>query len=133
MALPRARRRVAPRQAHRTQPLAVVFYLSPSADTPEGWWAEIGDLQLERGNVATAYKPHIHDLDYIAEALRENTTIEGGMILSSLIRLGYTEEDAFKVMSGLSGLHRWRSFAGLNPPCSIFSAMKRLGQMKASV
>lgn len=90
---------------YRTQPLAVVFYLSPSADTPEGWWAEIGDLQLERGNVATAYKPHIHDLDYIAEALRENTTIEGGMILSSLIRLGYTEEDAFKVMSGLSGLY----------------------------
>ncbi len=90
---------------YRSQPLAVVFYLSPSADTPEGWWAEIGDLQLERGNVATAYKPHIHDLDYIAEALRENTTIEGGMILSSLIRLGYTEEDAFKVMSGLSGLY----------------------------
>ncbi|MCD8265996.1 MAG: hypothetical protein LUC33_02465, partial [Prevotellaceae bacterium] len=44
---------------------------------------------------------------YLKKALREYTSIEGGLIQSSVLALGYTEEKSgeYKVMSGTSGIY----------------------------
>ena len=42
--------------------------------------------------------------EYLKEALKGSTTIQGGLILSSTIQLGKTENDAFKVYSGINGI-----------------------------
>ena len=57
---------------------------------------------------------HYDDLDkaleereYLKEAFRNDTTIDGGVIATSLVQLGYrTPEGEYAVMSGVSGLDR---------------------------
>ena len=41
--------------------------------------------------------------EYLKEALKEDTTIEGGLIQSSLIKLGYTGTSGYVVMAGSNG------------------------------
>lgn len=74
--------------------------------------AMIAKVKVERGNTATDWSPSPKDveraaatMDYIKLALKESTVVDGGLIVSSLLKLGYTEGNAFKVMSGLSGLY----------------------------
>ena len=43
--------------------------------------------------------------NYLKAALKEDTSIEGGLIQSSLIKLGYTSSNTFKVMSGSNGIY----------------------------
>jgi len=43
--------------------------------------------------------------DYLRRALGESTITEGGLIQSSLLMLGYTENGVFNVMSGTNGLY----------------------------
>lgn len=48
----------------------------------------------------------LQELEYIKNALTENTTIDGGLILSSLIRLGYTDANGvYQTKSGISGIY----------------------------
>lgn len=71
-----------------------------------GWQKiAIWDMMLEEGNVATAWQPSPHDIDYLKKALQEEGSIEGGLILGSHIRLGYTADTGYKVMSGLNGIY----------------------------
>lgn len=73
--------------------------------TGTAWEAlEIWDMQLEEGVVATEYKASPLDFNYLTEALKESTTVEGGVILSSLMRLGYTDSDAYRVTAGMNGV-----------------------------
>lgn len=73
--------------------------------TGTAWEAlEIWDMQLEEGVVATEYKASPLDFNYLTEALKESTTVEGGVILSSLMRLGYTASDAYRVTAGMNGV-----------------------------
>jgi hypothetical protein len=73
--------------------------------TGTAWKAlEIWDMQLEEGVVATEYKASPLDFNYLTEALKESTTVEGGVILSSLMRLGYTASDAYRVTAGMNGV-----------------------------
>ena len=74
--------------------------------TGTAWEAlEIWDMQLEEGVVATEYKASPLDFNYLTEALKEETTtVEGGVILSSLMRLGYTASDAYRVTAGMNGV-----------------------------
>lgn len=65
----------------------------------------IYDLMLEEGNTASSWCRSPHDTDYLTAALRENTTIEGGLILASLIKLGYTSDEGYKIMSGMNGVY----------------------------
>lgn len=60
----------------------------------------IGDL----GNIGDILSG-VSGLEYLKEALPQNTTISGGLILSSTIALGYKDGDTYKVMSGMSGLY----------------------------
>ena len=62
-------------------------------------------IKVEKGtNKAPYWTECPQDINYLREALKESTTIEGGLILSSLIKLGYTADEAYKVMSGMNGI-----------------------------
>lgn len=66
--------------------------------------------QLEWGEVLTPWAPNPQDAsayisDKILRAKSEEGTIEGGLILASLMKLGYTAINGeYRVMSGLSGI-----------------------------
>lgn len=79
--------------------------------------ATICDLQLERGTIATDWHASPYDNDktlaefqalkYIQDSIREgDTTILGGLILSSMIQLGnYKDGKMKKVNAGMSGIY----------------------------
>ena len=79
--------------------------------------AKVCDIQLERGTIATDWKPSPYDNDksfaefqalkYIQDAIQEgDTTILGGLILSSMIQLGnYKDGKMQKVNAGMSGIY----------------------------
>ena len=79
--------------------------------------ATICDLQLERGTIETDWHPSPYDNDkaladfqalkYIQDAIQEgDTTILGGLILSSMIQLGnYKDGKMEKVNAGMSGIY----------------------------
>lgn len=79
--------------------------------------ATICDLQLERGTVATDWKPSPRDnnisyekfqlYQYLIDAIKNGSVdILGGLILASIIQLGnYKDEKMQKVTAGLSGIY----------------------------
>lgn len=76
--------------------LRVNFY------APGTWWVK--KIMLERGNVTTSWSPSPEDTDYLTRALMEDATIENGLILATLIKLGYTDPDGLrKIMAGVNG------------------------------
>lgn len=68
----------------------------------------IQKVKLEIGQVSTDWTPNQEEIlkpvTYLERALKENTTIDGGLIATSLIQLGYTIDDNFVVQSGINGL-----------------------------
>ena len=79
--------------------------------------ATVCDLQLERGTIATDWKPSILDndkatagfqaIDYIASAIKDGSVdILGGLILANMIQLGnYKDGRMQKVTAGVSGIY----------------------------
>lgn len=79
--------------------------------------ATVCDLQLERGTIATDWKPSILDNDksmagfqainYIASAIKDGSVdILGGLILASMIQLGnYKDGKLQKVTAGVSSIY----------------------------
>ena len=79
--------------------------------------ARICDLQLERGTIATDWNPSPYDNDkayaefqalkYLQDAIvNGNTSVLGGLILSSMIKLGnYKNGKMQKVNAGMSGIY----------------------------
>lgn len=76
---------------------------------------EIADVQIERGNVASSWRPNQLDnasdrayyqaLHYLAAALNGSTEIDGGLLLTSLIRLGeWVGGVMSKVNAGINGI-----------------------------
>lgn len=66
----------------------------------------VAEPQLEIGNVLTQWSASPKDFDYLTTALQENTVTNGGLILASLMKLGYTEVDGeYRDMSGISGVY----------------------------
>lgn len=58
-------------------------------------------LNTRIGDIATM----LGGLKATTDAMNESTQINGGLILSSLLALGYTKNTVFNVMSGVSGLY----------------------------
>lgn len=83
---------------------AVCFYIQ----SPVVWTdIELYDLKLEAGNVATEWTPAPDDFDYLTKALAESTVVDGGLVLTSLIKVGtQTDPDTLeqKTTAGLCGL-----------------------------
>lgn len=79
--------------------------------------ATVCDLQLERGTIATDWKPSVLDNDkatagfqainYIASAIKDGSVdILGGLILANMIQLGnYKDGKMQKVTAGMSGIY----------------------------
>lgn len=79
--------------------------------------ATVCELQLERGTIATDWKPSILDNDksmagfqsinYIASAIKDGSVdILGGLILANMIQLGnYKDSKMQKVTAGVSGIY----------------------------
>ena len=79
--------------------------------------ATVCELQLERGTIATDWKPSILDNDksmagfqainYIADAIKDGSVdILGGLILANMIQLGnYKDGKMQKVTAGMSGIY----------------------------
>lgn len=63
-------------------------------------------IKVEKGaNRAPYWSKSSLDTDYVTRALKESGSSEGGLILSSLMRMGYTEQGgSYKVMAGLNGI-----------------------------
>lgn len=68
----------------------------------------IQKAKLEIGQISTDWTPNQEEIlkpvAYLERALKESTTIDGGLIATSLIQLGYTIDDNFVVQSGINGL-----------------------------
>ena len=78
--------------------------------------ATVYNLKLERGTIATDWCPSSKDapaiadrfkyLWYIQDAIKGNTSIMGGLILSTMLQLGkYTDGVMEKVNAGISGIY----------------------------
>ena len=84
---------------------AMCFYVSSTIVWDE---IEIVDVKLEAGNVATEWSPSPLDFDYLTSALEESTVTDGGLILTSLIKVGTnTNADTLEqtTMAGISGIY----------------------------
>lgn len=64
----------------------------------------ISNLKFERGTIATPWTPSPNDYDYLTTALAQDTTIDGGLILSTLIKLGEILNGSQMVGAGISGI-----------------------------
>ena len=74
----------------------------------EGYF-KVWNFKIEKGNIETSWTAAPDDSDYLRNALvqarRSLTEIDGGLILTSLIRLGmFNQSGEGKVMSGISGI-----------------------------
>ena len=65
-----------------------------------GWtWEIISDAELAK------IMAEVQNLQYLKTALNQDTVIAGGLVLTSLIQLGYKDaQDAHHIMAGISGL-----------------------------
>lgn len=69
----------------------------------------VAGAKLETGVVATAWSPNEHDVDYLENALNEaksnSTTIDGGLVLTSMIKLGSDKRTRSReTLAGISGI-----------------------------
>lgn len=70
-------------------------------------------IQDKINSTANNALTQIGGLVYLKQALKEDTTIEGGLIQSSVLALGYTNEGGvYKVMSGTNGIYDAASLGG---------------------
>lgn len=73
---------------YKEKELGISVYIRPKSAADVWQSFTVRDMQLERGNVATAYRPHINDTSYLVEALPGQTKFNGGLGLTSRILLG---------------------------------------------
>ena len=87
-----------------TSSTAITFYFYPNV----GDSLYLSSPKIEKGNKATAWSPapedveaKISELDYLKEALQGTTEIDGGLVLTNLIKL---KNQSNKENGGISGL-----------------------------
>jgi len=65
-----------------------------------------GELSVESTIGGKPITDYLSADDYLRRAMQESATISGGLVLASLIQLGYTQADGtFRVMAGLNGIN----------------------------
>lgn len=91
-----------------TKPIIYVQLLNTA-----GYTATIYLAKLVRGNRCLDWTPAPEDTDYITEAYKQDTLIKGGLIQTSLVKLGTVDESGNQVVrAGVSGIHNPDSGAG---------------------
>lgn len=91
---------------------AVVFRV-PFGDSADPYGFTIHRVKIERGRNPTDWSPAPSDYkevadtaSYLKRALQESTTVTNGLIMTSLIELGYTDETGqYSVQSGINGIY----------------------------
>lgn len=64
----------------------------------------VNSPKLEEGNKATAWSASPKDVSYLRTALQNRTSIQGGLVLATLLKLGYEAADGeYRVMAGING------------------------------
>ena len=71
-------------------------------------------VKLEKGNVGSDWTPSPDDVEYLEDALKETTKIDGGLILTSAISLGQNNTDytSQTTWSGISGIYNSNGTGG---------------------
>ena len=71
-------------------------------------------IKMEKGaNYAPVWTESSYDMNYIKAALKENGSIEGGLVLASLMRLGYTKSNGeYVTMAGMNGIYNGNDKGG---------------------
>ena len=68
---------------------------------------------LSRGATLGDWTPSPLDTSYLQQALQNDASLEGGLVLATHIQLGYkTESGQYKVMSGLNGIYNSDAHGG---------------------
>ena len=68
---------------------------------------------LSRGATLGDWTPSPLDTSYLQQALQNNASLEGGLVLATHVQLGYkTESGQYKVMSGLNGIYNSGAHGG---------------------
>lgn len=96
----------------------VSFTATANSSTPKlifysGLWGNaagnsvaFNKVMMSRGGYAPEHwMPSLYDNDYLMQALGESTTINGGLILTTIMQLGYTAEEGYRIMSGINGMY----------------------------
>lgn len=84
-----------------------IYLMLSATNASTNLWTDcaVTNLKLEEGNMATEWSMSPYDVNYLIGALQESTTIDGGLILASLIKLGYTDANGnWKVGAGINGM-----------------------------
>lgn len=87
--------------------IGYIYLMLSVTNASASLWTDcaVTNLKLEEGNVATEWSMSPYDVNYLIGALQESTTIDGGLILASLIKLGYTDANGnWKVGAGINGM-----------------------------
>lgn len=88
----------APANMNIEEKVEMTFYLVANGEYYVNGW------KLEEGNVPTAWSAAPEDTSYLRSALRENTSIEGGLVAATMLNLGITEVNGeFRVTAGMNG------------------------------
>lgn len=81
------------------------FTYTPGVEDQEGTysWTQISRAEFDEA-VANNLKASVQGLQYLKEATNRGTLVKGGLVLTSLIQLGKTENEQFNVWAGINGL-----------------------------
>lgn len=58
---------------------------------------------LKQDGTYESMSDYINSMDYLRAATNEGTLIDGGLVLTSMIQLGYTADQVYHVMAGING------------------------------
>ncbi|WP_304961389.1 interleukin-like EMT inducer domain-containing protein [uncultured Duncaniella sp.] len=82
-------------------PTAVFIYAMPNKQLTN----TIRRIKLERGTIPTPWSRSSHDFDFITAAMKQDTEVIGGLILSALMKLGVKDASGVRrIMAGINGL-----------------------------
>lgn len=81
------------------------FTYTPGVEDQDGTysWTQISRAEFDEA-VANNLKASVQGLQYLKEATNRGTLVQGGLVLTSLIQLGKTENEQFNVWAGINGL-----------------------------
>ncbi|MBP3304258.1 MAG: carbohydrate binding domain-containing protein [Muribaculaceae bacterium] len=77
----------------------------PAGRTDATAVSTIRRIKLERGTIPTPWSRSSHDFDFITAAMKQDTEVINGLILSALMKLGVVDESGVRrIMAGINGI-----------------------------
>ncbi len=76
----------------------------------------IEEVKIELGNVGSDWSPAPQDTEatygYLKRALSESTSISGGLVATSSILLGYTNDSVYTITAGINSIYESTAYGG---------------------